>query len=111
MKKLFLALTAAVFLFGGSMTAQAYSETVSGVQCYCSITGKRSVMAYTACSNTTVTITSTAYNSADNSIKTEGDARNGYASVSYTTNENIEYAVQVHTVPATGIRITAKQYV
>lgn len=111
MKKLFLALMAAVFLFGGTMTAQAYSEDVNGVRCDCSITNRRTVTASTTCSGVGVAVRSTAYNSAGNSIKSEEKEGTGYATVGYTTSQNIEYAVQVHTVPSKGISITRTYYI
>lgn len=110
MKKLLLTLSAVLILLGGTMTAQAYNETVSGVQCFCTITNKRSVLAYTAASNTTVTITSTAYNSAGGSIVTNGDAKKDYAGVNYTTGQDIAYAIQTHTAPLLGVSVTLTQY-
>lgn len=110
MKRLFLTLVVAVFLLGETMTAHAYNYTVNGMQCYCSISNQRSVMAYTACSNTTVTIRSTAYNSAGGSIITNGDARSGYASVNYTTNQDISYTIQVHEAPSLGESITLVEF-
>lgn len=109
MKKLFVAFTAVMFMLGGSLTAQAgsYNVTVSGVQCYASVSSS-SVFAYTSASGT-VTITSTAYNSANNSVGGNGNAANGYASVNYAAN-NIDYAVQTHTQTSTGVSVTRRQY-
>ena len=109
MKKLFAAFTAVVFMLSVSLTAQAsfYSETVSGMQCYCSISGN-SIFAYTAGSGT-VTITLTVYNSADNSVGGSGNAGNGYVSVSYTAN-NIDYVVLTHTQTSTGVSVTRRLY-
>ena len=63
MKKMILALAAAVLLLGGTMRVCAYDAKVDGVQCYCSVNDK-DVMAYTAVgsTSTTVIIRSTAYN-------------------------------------------------
>lgn len=108
MKKLFVTLTAVIFMLGGSLTAQAYTETVSGVQCHCSISG-RNVFAYTAASGT-VTVTSTAYNKAGNSIGGNGNAANGYASVNYNASGDIYYAEQTHTAPNSGVSVTLRQY-
>lgn len=110
MKKLFAAFTAVVFMLGVSLTAQAgsYNVTVSGMQCYASVSSS-SVFAYTSASGT-VTITSTAYNSAGNSVGGSGNAGNGYASVSYTAN-NIDYAEQTHTQTSTGLSLTKRQHV
>ena len=109
MKKLFAAFTAVVFMLGASLTAQAgsYSETVSGVQCYGSVSGN-TVFAYTSASGT-VTINSTAYNSAGNSVGGNGNAGNGYTSVNYAAS-NVAYAVQTHTQTSTGVSVTRTAY-
>ncbi len=109
MKKLFVAFTAVVFMLGVSLTAQAgsYSETFHGVQIYASISDNN-VFAYTAASGT-VTITSTAYNSAGNSIGGKGNAANGYASVNYTAS-NVQYATQTHTQASNGVSVTRTVY-
>ncbi|MBD5532544.1 MAG: hypothetical protein HDQ98_10165 [Lachnospiraceae bacterium] len=109
MKKLFAAFTAVVFMLSASLTAQAgsYNVTVSGMQCYASVSST-SVFAYTSASGT-VTINSTAYNSANNSVGGNGNAANGYASVNYAAS-NIHYAVQTHTQTSTGVSETRRQY-
>ena len=110
MKKLLLTLSVAMLLFGGSMTVQAYNEVVNGVQCACTITGTTSVNAYTAATDTTVTVTSTAYDKADSSIGGSGNAGNGYAGVTYTTTSQIDHATQVHTAPNLGVKVELVQY-
>lgn len=109
MKKLFAVFTAVVFMLSVSLTAQAgsYNVTVSGVQCYASVTTS-SVFAYTSASGT-VTITSTAYNSAGNSVGGNGNAANGYASVNYAAS-NIHHATQTHTQTSTGVSVTRTVY-
>ena len=109
MKKLLLTLSAAMVLFGGTMTVQAYNEVVNGVQCFCSVSGT-TVLAYTAATDTTVTVTSSAYDGGENSIGSAGDANKGYAGVTYTASQTVAYAIQTHTAPALGVSVTLKQY-
>lgn len=112
MKKMVLALAAAVLLLGGTMRVYAYDTTVDGMQCYCSITAYKDVMAYTAVgsTSTTVIIRSTAYDKDSKSIGSNGNAGGGYASTKYTASDIIYYTVQVHEVPSYGASETLVQF-
>ena len=111
MKKMILALAAAVLLLGGTMSVCAYDETLDGVQCYCSVTDK-DVMAYTAVGLDTITVIihSHAYNAGGNAIGSNGNAGGGYTSTRYTASEKVSYAIQEHEVPLYNIKKTLIQY-
>ena len=114
MKKLFMAVVAALLLLGGTMTVQAsYDKTIEGVQCYCSITNnKKDVMAFTACgsTSTTVVIHSTAYDENGKAIGSSGNAGGGYAVAKYSASDAIACAIQDHEVPSYGFSRTLIAY-
>lgn len=107
MKKFLCILATAAILVGGTMNVKAYDDTFNGVQCYCTITGEREVMAYTAVGfdNITVIIHSKAYDGKDNLLASNGNAGGGYASTRYNVGgPYILYAIQEHEVPLSGFK-------
>ena len=112
MKKLYMVVAAVAFLLGGSMAVRAYEGTYEGIQFYCTITGKKSVMAFTAVgsTSTTVIIRSTAYDKEGKAIGSGGNAGGGYASTNYNVSGEIEYALQEHEVPSYGELLKIVEY-
>ncbi len=112
MKKLFMVVAAVAFLLGGSMTVRAYEGTYEGIQFYCNITDKISVMAFTAVgsTSTTVIIRSTAYDKEGKVVGSSGNAGGGYASTRYNASGEIDYALQEHEVPSYGELLKIAEY-